>query len=104
MIGRTAVSEHVAQSVLGFIFLYFMSAALMVFALLLTGLDFITAFTAVIACINNIGPGLGTVGATQNYGQFSWTAKILFVWLMMLGRVEIYAILVLFVPGFWKNH
>ena len=58
--------------------------------------------TAVAATLNNIGPGLGTVGATQNYGHFSAAAKLLFTWLMMLGRVEIFAILVLMVPGFWK--
>ncbi|MEZ6117178.1 MAG: TrkH family potassium uptake protein [Pirellulaceae bacterium] len=59
--------------------------------------------SAVAATLNNIGPGLGTVGATQNYGHFSWATKLLFTWLMMLGRVEIFAILVLFVPQFWKS-
>ena len=47
--------------------------------------------------------GLGTVGATQNYGHFSPLSKILFIWLMMIGRLEIFAILVLFVPGFWRS-
>jgi trk system potassium uptake protein TrkH len=59
--------------------------------------------TAVAATLNNIGPGLGTVGATQNYGHFSGFAKMLYVWLMMLGRVEIFAIVVLFVPDFWRS-
>jgi trk system potassium uptake protein TrkH len=59
--------------------------------------------TAVAATLNNIGPGLGTVGATQNYGHFSSAAKILFTWLMMLGRVEVYAILVLVLPSFWRG-
>ncbi len=59
--------------------------------------------TAVSATLNNIGPGLGTVGATQNYGHFSSAAKILFTWLMMLGRVEVYAILVLVLPSFWRR-
>lgn len=60
--------------------------------------------TAISATLNNIGPGLGTVGATQNYGHFSSAAKIIFTWLMMLGRVEIYAILVLALPSFWRGH
>ncbi|MFC1759244.1 TrkH family potassium uptake protein [Planctomycetota bacterium] len=64
----------------------------------------IDSISAVAASLNNIGPGLGTVGATQNFGHFSSPAKLLFVWLMMLGRVEIFAILVLFVPGFWRKH
>lgn len=63
----------------------------------------VDAASAVSATLNNIGPGLGTVGATQNYGHFTSFAKLLFTWLMMLGRLELYVILVLFVPGFWKN-
>jgi trk system potassium uptake protein len=59
--------------------------------------------SCVAATLNNIGPGLGTVGATQNYGHFSWWSKTLFIWLMMLGRLEIFSILVLFVPGFWRT-
>ncbi len=59
--------------------------------------------SSVAATLNNIGPGLGEVGATQNYGDFSWWTKTLFVWLMMIGRLEIFAILVLFVPGFWRS-
>jgi trk system potassium uptake protein TrkH len=97
------VSEHVAQSVLGFIFLYFMSAALMVFALLLTGLDFITAFTAVIACINNIGPGLGEVGPAGNYQGLSGLQTWICSFAMLLGRLEVFAVLVIFTPGFWRK-
>ncbi len=63
----------------------------------------IDSASGVAATLNNIGPGLGTVGATQNYGHFSAPTKLLFVWLMMIGRIEIFAILVLFVPSFWRN-
>jgi trk system potassium uptake protein TrkH len=59
--------------------------------------------SAVAATLNNIGPGLGTVGATQNYGHFSEGSKLLFVVLMMIGRLEIFSIVVLFVPGFWRS-
>ena len=62
----------------------------------------IDSASAIAATLNNIGPGLGTVGATQNYGHFSALAKILFTMLMMIGRVEIFAILVLFSPRFWR--
>ena len=55
------------------------------------------------ATLNNIGPGLGTVGATQNYGHFGIPSKMLFVFLMMLGRLEIFPILVLLVPRFWRD-
>ena len=64
----------------------------------------IDSASAVAATLNNIGPGLGTVGATENYGHFSSAAKLLFTWLMMLGRVEIFAIFVLVLPSFWKSN
>jgi trk system potassium uptake protein TrkH len=63
----------------------------------------IDAASAVAATLNNIGPGLGVVGATKNYTNFTPASKILFTWLMMVGRLEVYVILVLFVPGFWRN-
>ncbi len=59
--------------------------------------------SAVAATLNNIGPGLGTVGATQNYGHFGMLSKLLFIFLMMLGRLEIFPILVLLVPKFWRD-
>ncbi|WP_146403683.1 TrkH family potassium uptake protein [Planctomycetes bacterium CA13] len=59
--------------------------------------------SAVAATLNNIGPGLGVVGATQNYSRFSQGAKLLFVWLMMLGRVEVFSVLVLIFPSFWRR-
>ena len=59
--------------------------------------------SAVAATLNNIGPGLGVVGATQNYAGFSQGSKLLFVWLMMLGRVEVFSVLVLIFPAFWRR-
>lgn len=59
--------------------------------------------SAVTATLHNIGPGLGIVGATQNYASFSAPAKLLFTFLMVLGRLELFAILVLFAPSFWRN-
>lgn len=63
----------------------------------------IDSASAVTATLNNIGPGLGAVGPTQNYSNFSGTAKSLFILLMMLGRLEIFPILVLFLPRFWRD-
>ncbi|MEZ6096948.1 MAG: TrkH family potassium uptake protein [Pirellulaceae bacterium] len=59
--------------------------------------------SAVIATLNNVGPGIGVVGATMNYANFSGITKCLFILLMMLGRLEIYPILVLFMPQFWRD-
>ncbi|MEO2047221.1 MAG: TrkH family potassium uptake protein [Pirellulales bacterium] len=58
--------------------------------------------TAVIATLQNIGPGLGIVGATENYAEFNQGSKLLFTFLMMLGRIELFAILVLLIPAFWR--
>lgn len=63
----------------------------------------IDSASAVAATLNNIGPGLGIVGATENYAAFTWPSKLLFTLLMMLGRLELFAILVLFVPSFWRS-
>ncbi len=65
--------------------------------------ELLDAASAVAATLNNIGPGLGVVGPTNNYAHFSQGAKLLFVWLMMLGRVEIFSVLVLFFPTFWRR-
>jgi len=63
----------------------------------------IDAASCVAATLNNIGPGLGVIGPTKNYANFHWLTKIVFTWLMMLGRLELFTILVLFVPGFWRT-
>ena len=63
----------------------------------------IDSASAVVATLNNIGPGLGVVGATENYSNFSFLSKSMFVWLMMLGRLEIFPILVLLAPRFWRD-
>jgi trk system potassium uptake protein TrkH len=66
-----------------------------------TGLDQITAFSAVAACINNLGPGLGVV--SDHYGNINNTAKWLLCFAMLLGRLEIFTLLVLFTPAFWRK-
>lgn len=63
----------------------------------------IDSASAIASTLNNIGPGLGTVGATENYASFSPLSKLLFIWLMMLGRLEIFPILILLAPGFWRD-
>jgi len=102
-IGGQMVPNGVVYSVLAFIFLYFMTIAVLTFAMLISGLDFMTALSAIIACINNAGPGLNLVGPSGNYGALSdfqcWTC----IAAMFLGRVEIITIAVLFTPTFWRK-
>lgn len=102
-VGRTCVPDPVAQSVLGFIFLYFMSIVLLTFVLLLSGLDFLTSFTATIAMINNAGPGLGEVGPAGNYKGLNDFQTWVCSFTMLLGRLEVMSVLILFTPGFWRK-
>ena len=102
-ISGQVVPNGVVYSVLAFIFLYFITIVVLVFALLISGLDFISAFSAIVACINNVGPGLNVVGPGNTYGGLSdfqsWTC----IAAMFLGRVEIITFAVLFTPTFWRK-
>ncbi|MCQ9377845.1 TrkH family potassium uptake protein [Methyloversatilis sp. XJ19-49] len=102
-VGRTPVSDRVAQAVLGFIFVYFMSIVLVTFVLLLSGGDFLTAFTAAFSCINNIGPGLQEVGPATNFSSLTDFQTWVCTFAMLLGRLEVFSLLILFTPGFWRK-
>ncbi len=102
-VGGVVIANRVVFAVLGFVFLYFMSVVTLIFVLLASGLDFLTSLSAVIACINNAGPGLGLVGPASNYGVLTdfqtWVCSAA----MLLGRLEVFTILVLFTPTLWRK-
>ena len=100
-LGGNVVSDRVIESVWGFFAVYVMAFMVMLLALLATGLDIITAFSAVGACINNLGPGLAEVAET--YGHLPATAKWILCLAMLLGRLEVFTLLVLFTPMFWRR-
>ena len=100
-LGKKVMSDRVVESVWGFFAVYVMAFMVMLLALLATGLDIITAFSAVGACINNLGPGLASVA--QNYAELPGTAKWILCFAMLLGRLEIFTLLVLFTPMFWRR-
>lgn len=100
-IGKKALPEKVINAVWGFFSLYVASFVVLMLLMLATGHDQITAFSAVAACINNLGPGLGDVGA--HYGEVNDTAKWILCFAMLLGRLEIFTLLVLFTPTFWRK-
>lgn len=102
-IGDNIISHNIVTSVTGFIFLYFMCVVILVFALLLTGLDFVSSLSAIIACFNNAGPGLGQVGPATNYASLSDLQTSICAFAMILGRVQIFSIIILFVPEFWRK-
>ncbi len=102
-IGKNVIDESLVTSVTGFIFLYFMCIVVLVFTLLFSGLDFMTSFSAIIACFNNAGPGLNLVGPASNYGVLTDFQTAVCTFAMLLGRVQIFSIVILFVPEFWRK-
>ena len=100
-IGGRKTSPTVMDAVWGFFFLYVASFVMITIALNGVGVDPVTAYAAAAACITNLGPGLGEVSA--NYASLSSTAKIILSFAMLMGRLEIFTLLVLFTPEFWRN-
>ncbi|MBN2140094.1 MAG: TrkH family potassium uptake protein [Desulfovibrionaceae bacterium] len=102
-LGRTVVPPDVLSGVWAFFLLWiglFVAAGLVVAA---TGVDLVTSFASSLACIGNIGPGIGGVGPTQNYAFLPEPAKWTLSLSMLLGRLEIYTVVILFVPEFWRK-
>jgi trk system potassium uptake protein TrkH len=89
--------------VLAFMLIYGGSIIVMVMLLAASGLDIITSVSAVIACINNTGAGLGQVGPDGNYGALSDFQTWVCTFAMLLGRLELFTLLIVFTPGFWRK-
>ncbi|MGH1439856.1 MAG: TrkH family potassium uptake protein [Cellvibrionaceae bacterium] len=100
-VGNKPVQDRVIEAVWGFFAVYVISFMVMFLVLLATGLDFITAFSAIGACINNLGPGMGDV--SLHYGAINSTAKWVLCFAMLLGRLEVFTLLVLLTPAFWRR-
>lgn len=98
-----AVSEDVMRSIIGFVIIYIGLFAVCSVALAGMGVDFVTAFTAVGSCIGNIGPGFGLVGPAENFSMIPAAGKWLLIWCMLLGRLEIYTVIIFLVPEFWRK-
>ena len=99
-----AVSDQTVRSVLVYFEVYLTIIGLSVLVLTLDGHDLATNFTASLACISNIGPGLNAVGPMGNYGFFSVLSKLVLIFEMLLGRLEIFPVLFLFAPSVWRRH
>ncbi|HCS72717.1 MAG TPA: potassium transporter KefA [Clostridiales bacterium] len=97
------VDEAILSGILTFFFLFIAIFALSVLIVSFEGQDFVTTTSAVISCLSNIGPGLGTVGPAGNYSGFTDFSKIILSLDMITGRLEIFPILLLFLPSFWKR-
>jgi trk system potassium uptake protein TrkH len=100
-INRKTIPDHVIDAVWGFVGVYVVLFTIILMVLLGCGLDFISAWSAVIACIANVGPGLGEV--TFNYASLSLTAKWVLSFAMVVGRLEVFTVMVLLTPAFWRQ-
>ena len=101
-LGNTKVPQDVMIAILSFFAIYL--AVFLIASLIVTGLgvDIITGPTAVIATLNNIGPGLHLVGPTQNFGHLPSLAKLVLIFCMLAGRLELYTVAILLTPGYWR--
>lgn len=99
-LGRKILPDRVVQAIWGFFSAYAAVFVICMLLLLAAGMDDITAFTAVAAAINNLGPGLGDVAA--NFAGISDFSKWVLIMAMLFGRLEIFTLLILFTPGFWR--
>ena len=100
-LGKKPVDNRIIEAVWGFLSAYIAVFVVMMLMLLATGIDQVTAFSAVAATLNNLGPGLGEVA--QNYAGINEFSKIVLCFGMLLGRLEIFTLLVIFTPVFWQR-
>ena len=100
-LGNNPIPQRVIDAVWGFFAVYIVLFTIMMLVLLATGIDQVTAFSAVAASLNNLGPGLGEVSA--NFADINNIAKWVCISAMLLGRLEIFTLLVLVSPTFWRH-
>jgi len=102
-LGEKPVPPEIISSILGFFVLYLALFVFSVMIMTFLGLDLITAISAVAACIFNVGPGLGLVGPVENYAIMPLVGKWVLIFCMLLGRLEVYTVVLLFTPVFWRK-
>jgi len=102
-LGKSVVSNRIVFAVLVFLFIYIASIVIMTLVLMLSGLDEMTAFSAAVACINNLGPGLGEIGPATTYATLTDFQTWVCSFAMLLGRLEFFTLLVVFTPAFWRK-
>ena len=100
IVNENPLSENISHSVWNFFILYIISYLVISFLLLASGLDMTSAFSAVASCINNLGPALGVV--SDNYSAINDFSKYMLSFAMLLGRLEIFTLLIVMTPYFWK--
>lgn len=102
-LGGATAPPSVLFAVLAFAFIYMVSIVSMTLLLAFTGLDIVTAFSAVVASVNNTGPGLGLVGPATTFAVLEDFQTWVCIYAMLLGRLEIFTLLVVLTPAFWRK-
>jgi len=102
-LGKQTVSRRVLSSVFIFFCSYFLLYAFGVFLMFVLGMDWVGAASSVVACLSSVGPGFGSVGPTQNYEFIHPLGKFILCFYMIAGRLEIFVLLTLFTPSFWRK-
>lgn len=97
------ITHEVTRSVSVFFVIYTLIVIVTTILIALNGFDFMTSFSAVLATLNNVGPGMNVVGSTGNYADFNIYSKIIFIFNMLAGRLELYPLLLIFMPSAWKK-
>lgn len=103
LIGDKAITQNIQRTVLSFFILYIFIFATGAFIISLFGYDIMSSIGASIAAIGNIGPGWGDFGPTDNFAGLPYAAKWVLIMLMMVGRLEIFTVLIIFSPAFWRQ-
>ena len=102
-LGKRVISDEVVRNIFGFFLLYVLLFVIGALAMTFLGLDILTSIGASAACLNNIGPGLGDVGPTDNYSCIPLLGKWILTGLMLIGRLEVYTVIVLISRSFWRK-
>ncbi|MCZ6600956.1 MAG: TrkH family potassium uptake protein, partial [Acidobacteria bacterium] len=101
-LGSEVVSADMLGTISGFFILFLSSWAVIALAVAASGADLVTAASASIACLGNVGPGLAAVGASQNYSELADSAKLILAAGMIIGRLEVFTVLGLLSRSFWR--
>jgi trk system potassium uptake protein TrkH len=102
-VGKRVIPKEVVYSVIGFFLLYVLLFVFVSIVMALLGMDLLTAIGASASCLGNIGPALGSLGPTDNYASVPLVGKWILSFVMMVGRLEIYTVLVIFTRGLWAK-
>jgi trk system potassium uptake protein TrkH len=102
-LGGMVVPNKIIYAVLAFMFIYIVSIVSLTLLMTASGLDLITAFSAIVASINNTGPGLNQVGPATTFAVLTDFQTWVCTFTMLLGRLELFTLLIVFTPAFWRK-